>query len=184
MAGKPTVGILSTMDTKGRECAYLKERIEEIGYSTFIIDVGVMGEPQIKTDLTREEIAAAGGKELGDLIREAEAGADRAEATGVMIEGVTRLMGKAHEEGKLHALVGLGGSTGSSIALEAMKALPSGVPRLMLTTVLDLQDVDDEDDIALFQSPVDILGLNSIMRTTLAQTAAAIAGMMEAKKLT
>ena len=62
-----TIGIISTMDTKGKECAYLKERIERKGYGTFIIDVGVMGDPQIPTDLTREEVARAGGRELGEL---------------------------------------------------------------------------------------------------------------------
>jgi uncharacterized protein (UPF0261 family) len=180
---KKTIGILSTMDTKGKESGFLKNEIEKRGFGTFIIDVGVMGEPQIKTDLTREEIARAGGKELEDLIREADEGADRADATEVMIQGVKRLIAKAHEENKLHALVGLGGSTGSSIALEAMRELPADAPRLMLTTVLDLQDVENEDNIALFQSPCDILGLNSILKNTLSQTAGTILGMLEAKEL-
>jgi len=174
-----TIGIISTMDTKGEECAFLKNQIEKHGHKTLIIDVGVMGEPRIKTDITREEIAKAGGEELPDLQEAAKAGSDRAEATEVMIEGVEELLANAYKDGRLHAMVGLGGSTGSSIAIEAMRALPQEAPKLLLTTVADLQDVDDEDGIAVLQTPCDIMGLNSILKNTLSQAAGAIAGIME-----
>ena len=178
---RKTIGIISTMDTKGAECGLLKERIEGLGYQPLIIDVGVMGEPQIWADLTRQEIALAGGVKLEQLQEAARAGADRAEATEVMIEGVRKLLAKAHAESRLDGLIGLGGSTGSSIALEATRALPPGLPKLIVTTVLDLQDVEDEDDLALFQSPCDIMGLNSILKKSLFQAAGAIVGMMEAQ---
>ena len=174
------IGIISTMDTKSLECAFLKKCIEELGYRTMIIDVGVMGAPQIKTDLSREMIAQAGGRDLKELQENAETGADRTDATEAMIDGVTELLPEAYEQGSVHGLIGLGGSTGSSLALEAMRALPRGVPKLLLTTVLDLQYVDDEDEISLFQSPCDILGLNSMLRNALSQAAGAITGMMEA----
>lgn len=177
------IGIISTMDTKGAECTFLKERIESLGYQILIIDVGVMGEPQIRADITRQEVAFAGGVKLERLQEAASAGADRAKATEVMIEGVRKLLAAAHAEERLDALIGLGGSTGSSIALEAMRALPPGLPKLIVTTVLDLQDVEDEDDVALFQSPCDIMGLNSILKNTLSQATGAIVGMLEAQSL-
>jgi hypothetical protein len=176
-----TIGIVSTMDTKGEECAFLKNQIEKLGCKTLIIDVGVMGEPQIKSDITREEIAKAGGEELADLQEAAKAGAERAGATEVMVEGVEELLADAYEKGSLHAMVGLGGSTGSSIAVEAMRAIPSDAPKLLLTTVADLQDVDDEDGIAVFQTPCDIMGMNSILKNSLSQAVGAILGMIEAE---
>jgi uncharacterized protein (UPF0261 family) len=165
------IGIVSTMDTKGEECAFLKEQIERLGYHVVVIDVGVMGEARISTDISRQQIACAGGRELEKLREAARAGADRTDATKVMIEGVKKLLAEAYKEGRVDGLIGLGGSTGSSIAVEAMRALPVGVPKLIVTTVLDLLDVEVEDTIALFQSPCDIIGVNSISKSVFARAA-------------
>lgn len=175
-----TIVIPATLDTKGEETAYVRREIERRGHQTIIIDVGVLGGPQIGADIPREEVARAGGRSLGELAEAAERGADRTEATNVMIAGVQKIVRQLHSEGKLDGIISLGGSTGAAIGTSAMSVLPIGVPKLMVSTGFELQFVGHKD-IAMLQTPADILGLNSIMRKTLASAAGAIAGMVEAE---
>lgn len=175
-----TIVIPVTLDTKGEETKYLKEQIEKKGHKTIVIDVGVLGNPSFKPDISREKVARAGGRSLKELVQAARKGADRTEATNVMIEGVKQLVKQLHSEGKLDGIISLGGSTGSAIGTMAMSVLPIGVPKLMVSTGFETQFVGAKD-IAILQTPADILGLNSIMRQTLASAAGAIVGMVEAK---
>lgn len=175
-----TIVIPVTLDTKGEETKYLKEQIERKGHKTIVIDVGVLGEPLFKADISREKIARAGGRSLRELVQAAKKGADRTEATNVMIEGVKAIVKKLHSEGKLDGIISLGGSTGSAIGTSVMSVLPIGVPKLMVSTGFETQFVGAKD-ITIMQTPADILGLNSIMRQTLASAAGAIVGMAEAK---
>jgi len=176
-----TIGIIATLDTKSVEVQFIKEQIERRGHKALVIDTGVLGEPSLKADYTREQVAEAGGKTLKELVEAAERGVDRAAATKVMIEGAKKAVKDLYAQGKLDGLISLGGSTGTSIGLAAMKTLPIGMPKLMLTTQLDIQEVEEEDDMAMMQTPADLLGLNIIMRRTLANAAGAIVGMVEAK---
>jgi uncharacterized protein (UPF0261 family) len=176
------IAIIGTLDTKADEVRYIKEQIEEKGHKTIIIDSGVMGEPLIKANFPREEVAKAGGKSLKALIEAAERGADRAQATNVMIEGVKKVVNKLHSSGKLNGIFSLGGSTGTAIGVSAMKTLPTGFPKLVATTTLDTIDVGDKD-ITLMQMPADLLGLNVVMKKALANAAGAIVGMVEAEKM-
>ena len=175
-----TIVIPVTLDTKGEETKYLKEQIERKGHKTIIIDVGILGKPPFKADVSREKVAREGGKSLRELVEAAKRGADRTEATNVMIAGVKRIVKQLHSEGKLDGIISLGGSTGSAIGTTAMSVLPVGVPKLMVSTGFETQFVGAKD-IAILQTPADILGLNSIMRRTLASAAGAIVGMAEAK---
>jgi len=175
-----TIVIPVTLDTKGEETKYLKEQIERKGHRTIVIDVGVLGKPFFKADISREKVARSGGKSLLELVEAAKKGADRTEATEVMIEGVKRIVTKLHSEGKLDAIISLGGSTGSAIGTSVMSILPIGVPKLMVSTGFELQFVGAKD-ITIMQTPADILGLNSVMRQTLASAAGAIVGMAEAR---
>ncbi|MBA7629384.1 hypothetical protein ES703_36883 [subsurface metagenome] len=175
-----TIVIPVTLDTKGEETKYVKEEIERKGYNTIVIDVGVLGKPLIKADIPREEVAQAGGKSLPELIEAAEKGADRAEGTNTMIKGVEKIVKELHSAGKLDGIMSLGGSTGTAIGTAAMRALPIGVPKLMVTTWFNAQYVGTKD-ITMMQTPADILGLNSVMRKTLASAAGAIVGMTEAE---
>jgi uncharacterized protein (UPF0261 family) len=175
-----TIVMPVTLDTKGEEAKYLKEQIERKGHKTIIIDVGVLGKPAFKADISRVKVARAGGKNLRELVKSAKKGADRTEATNVMIEGVKAIVRKLHSEGKLDGIISLGGSTGSAIGTSVMSVLPIGMPKLMVSTGFETQFVGAKD-IAILQTPADILGLNSIMRKTLASAAGAIVGMAEAK---
>jgi uncharacterized protein (UPF0261 family) len=169
-----------TLDTKGEEAEYLRKQIERKGHKTIVIDVGVLGKPLFKADISREKVARAGGKSLRELVEAAKKGADRTEATNVMIEGVKEIVRKLHAQGKLDGIISLGGSTGSAIGTSVMSILPIGVPKLMVSTGFELQFVGAKD-ITIMQTPADILGLNSVMRQTLASAAGAIVGMAEAK---
>ena len=173
-----TIVIPVTLDTKGEETNYVKEEIERKGHKTIVIDVGVLGKPIIKADIPREEVAQAGGKSLSGLIEAAEKGADRTEGTNIMIKGVEKIVKELHSAGKLDGIMSLGGSTGTAIGTAAMRALPIGVPKLMVTAWFNAQYVGTKD-ITMMQTPADILGLNSVIRKTLASAAGAIVGMIE-----
>ncbi len=175
-----TIVIPVTLDTKGEEAQYVKEQIERKGHKTIIIDVGVMGEPQTQADITREEVARAGGRSLEELVEAAEKGAERTEGTNVMIQGLLKIVKELHSAGKLDGIISLGGSTGTAIGTAAMRALPIGVPKLMVATWFNAQSVGTKD-ITMMQTPADILGLNSVMKRTLASAAGAIVGMTEAE---
>jgi len=175
-----TIVIPVTLDTKGEETKYLKEQIERKGHKTIVIDAGVLGKPAFKAEVSRGKVARAGGRSLVELIEAAKKGADRTEATNVMIEGVKEIVRKLHAQGKLDGIISLGGSTGSAIGTSVMSILPIGVPKLMVSTGFELQFVGAKD-ITIMQTPADILGLNSVMRQTLASAAGAIVGMAEAK---
>jgi len=175
-----TIVIPVTLDTKGEETGFVKEQIEKRGLRTIVIDVGVLGRPQIRADITRAKVARAGGKRLRELVEAAKKGADRTEATNVMIEGVRKIVRQLHSAGKLDGIISLGGSTGAAIGISAMAVLPVGVPKLMVSTWFETQFAGAKD-IAILQTPADILGLNSVMRKTLASAAGAIVGMVEAK---
>ncbi|UCC60366.1 MAG: Tm-1-like ATP-binding domain-containing protein [Dehalococcoidia bacterium] len=175
-----TIVIPVTLDTKGEETDFVKEQIARRGHNTIVIDVGVLGVPQTKADISREEIARAGGSSLPDLVAAAEQGADRTKATNIMIKGVQKTVKELHSAGRLDGIFSLGGSTGAAIGTSAMSVLPIGVPKLMVGTGFELQFVGHKD-IAILQAPADILGLNSIMKQTLASAAGAIVGMVEAE---
>jgi len=175
-----TIVIPVTLDTKGEETKYLKEHIERKGLKTIVIDVGVLGKPFFKADISREKVAQAGGKSLRELVEGARKGADRSEATNVMIEGVEKIVLKLHDQGKLDGIISLGGSTGSALGTAAMSVLPIGVPKLMVSTGFETQFVGAKD-ITIMQTPADILGLNSVMRLALASAAGAVVGMVEAR---
>ncbi len=175
-----TIVIPGTLDTKGEETKFIKDEIERKGHNTLVIDAGVLGEPQMNADITREEVARAGGKSLRELVEAAEKGVDRTEATNVMIRGVQKIVKELYSAGKLDGMISLGGSTGTAIGTSAMSVLPIGVPKLMVSTWFELQFVGAKD-IAMMQTPADILGLNSVMRQTLASAAGAIVGMVEAE---
>src|SRR5262245_52446596 len=113
---RKSIVVLATLDTKGREAEYLRDQIQKLGYTTLLIDTGVMGTPGVKADITREEVAATGGipleKFLINPIREV--------VTPVMAEGATRIVQELIEKGAVHGIVSLGGTQGSSLSTQVM----------------------------------------------------------------
>jgi uncharacterized protein (UPF0261 family) len=174
----PTVVALGTLDTKGAEYAYLRERIREQGVDVILIDAGVLGEPSTPPDIGRTEVASSAGVDLRTLV----AAGDRGAAVATMARGAAEVVGRLYGDGRLDAIVGLGGSGGSSLVSHAMRALPVGVPKLLVSTVAsgDTRPYVGATDITLMYSVVDIAGINQISARILQNAAAAIAGMAKA----
>jgi len=168
------IAIIATLDTKGGEVQFVKERIERRGHQPLVIDAGILGEPSLKAECTREQVAEAGGKTLKELVEAAKRGVDRAAATNVMIEGAKKTVRDLYAQGKLDGLISLGGSTGTSIGLAAMKTLPIGIPKLMLTTVMGGQPVGNKD---ILMMP--LTGNLEERKRTLSVAAGAVVGMVE-----
>ena len=173
-----TIVLLGSLDTKGVEFAFVKGFIEERGLNTLVVDFGVVGEPAFAPDVTSEDVATAGG---GDL-RALSAGDRKDEAMRVMARGVEAVTRRLHAEGRLHGVLGMGGSGGTSIATAGMRALPFGVPKVMVSTVSggDVSSYAGTKDIVFVPSIVDVAGINRISRGVYARAAAAVSAMVEA----
>jgi len=172
----PTVALAGTLDTKGHEYAFLRDRVREHGVDVLLVDVGVY-DPQVEPDISREEVARAAGEDVAAL---ASAG-DRGEATAAMGRGAAALLTTLHRQGRLDGVLGVGGSGGSSIVTTAMRALPVGVPKLMVSTLAsgDTRPYVGAVDVTMMYSVVDIAGINSISARILTNAAGAIAGMVQ-----
>ena len=172
-----TIAILGTMDSKGAEHAFIAARIKERGHRTLIIDVGTLGEPSLKPDITRDEVAAASGIDLAALQKRQ----DRGESVAAMSQAAPMVLSKLVVEKKIDGVISLGGGGGTSIATAAMRALPIGFPKLMVSTLASGNTAQyvGVKDIVMFPSIVDIAGLNRISRQILTRAAGAICGMVE-----
>ena len=174
-----TVVIAGALDTKGEDFAFVKELIEEAGLATLVVDFGVMGEPAFAPDVTRQEVCAAGGGDLGHLA----SGSHKDEAMATMARGLATVVSRLHGEGRLDGIIGMGGSGGTSLATAAMRELPVGVPKVMVSTVGggDVSAFAGTKDITFMPSVVDVAGLNRISRDIYANAAGAIAGMVRTR---
>ena len=172
-----TIALIGTLDSKGEEFALLKEEIHQRGHETLVIDVGVLEDPHFQPDITRDQVARTAGEDIA-LLKE---GRDRGKAVAAMTRGVTKTIQELHSQNRFQGLVGMGGSAGTSIATAAMRALPLGLPKLMISTVAggDVSGFVGVKDIVMFPSIVDISGLNRISRQVIALAAGAVCGMVE-----
>ncbi|EXX87039.1 hypothetical protein BG53_04930, partial [Paenibacillus darwinianus] len=173
-----TVVLIGTLDTKGKEYEYVRNLIVAEGCHVITVDVGVMDSPQMQADIPREQVAEAADIELQALIEQK----DRGFAIERMSQGASVLVRRLYAEGKLHGILALGGSGGSSIATHAMRSLPIGVPKLMVSTIAsgDTSSYVGQSDITMMYPIVDIAGINSISERILTNAAAAIAAMARA----
>ncbi len=174
-----TVVIAGALDTKGEDFAFVKELIEEAGLATLVVDFGVMGEPAFAPDVTRQEVCAAGGGDLGHLA----SGSHKDEAMATMARGLAAVVSRLHGAGRLDGIIGMGGSGGTSLATTAMRELPVGVPKVMVSTVGggDVSAFAGTKDITFMPSVVDVAGINRISRDIYANAAGAIAGMVRTR---
>jgi uncharacterized protein (UPF0261 family) len=175
----PTIAILGTLDTKGLEHAFVAERIRERGHQTLVIDVGTLGEPGLGPDITRAEVAAAAGADLAALV----ARRDRGEAVAAMSRGAPVVLARLAAEQRIHGVISLGGGGGTAIGTAAMRALPIGFPKVMVSTLAsgNTSPYVGVKDVVMFPSIVDVAGLNRISRVLLSRAAGAICGMVEAR---
>ena len=174
-----TVGIVGTLDTKGIEFQFIKERIEASGTSTCVVNTGSLGEPHFEPDVSADDVAAAGGTSLQAL----QDGGDRGAAVAAMAEGAAKIIAELQSDGKIDGVISLGGSAGTTIGTTAMRAVPVGVPKIMVSTLAsgDTSPYVDTKDISMMYSVVDIAGINSLSRQILANAAGAIVGMVNAE---
>ena len=181
MADK-TVVLVGALDTKGNELQLVKELVADRGLDVIVVDFGVLGEPAFPPDVTRAEVAAAGG---GDIER-LRSGQQKDEAMRAMSEGLVAVARRLYEEGRLQGILAMGGGGSTSIATAAMRALPVGVPKLMVSTLGggDVSAFAGTKDITFMPSVVDVAGFNPISRLIYANAAGAIAGMVHAGRPT
>src|SRR5438477_4168589 len=172
-----TIAILGTMDTKGVEHAFVADRIKQRGQQVLVIDVGALGEAGLRPDIGRREIAAAAGVDLEALV----ARRDRGETVAAMSKGAPKVLACLVAEKKIDGVISLGGGGGTAIATAAMRALPIGFPKVMVSTLASGNTAQyvGVKDIVLFPSIVDISGINRISRRILTLAAGAICGMVE-----
>lgn len=174
-----TVGIVGTLDTKGMEFQFIKERIEASGTSTCVVNTGILGEPPFEPEVSAGEVAEAGGTSLQAL----QDGGDRGVAVAAMAEGAAKIIAELQRDGKIDGVISLGGSAGTTIGTTAMRAVPVGVPKIMVSTLAsgDTSPYVDTKDVSMMYSVVDIAGINSLSRQILANAAGAIVGMVNAE---
>jgi uncharacterized protein (UPF0261 family) len=177
---KKTVVITGALDTKGQEFAFLKELIEKAGLQSLVIDFGVMGKPAFSPDISRDEVARAGGGNLPHLA----SGNHKDDAMQVMATGLTVIVRQLYEQGKLDGIIGMGGGGGTSLTTAAMRSLPIGVPKVMVSTLGggDISAYAGTRDITFMPSIVDVAGINRISRLIFTNAAGAIAGMVKMDK--
>lgn len=177
-----TVAVVGTLDTKGAEFAYLCEVIRSEGGEVCLIDCGTMGEPYLPPDVTRDEIASAAGEDAAALKDKGDRGA----AVEAMAKGAAQKVRQLYDEGRIQGIVSLGGSAGTTIGTTAMRALPFGVPKLMVSTLAsgNTEPYVGTRDIAMLYSVVDIAGLNRVSREVIRNAGGAICGMVRAGRNT
>jgi len=174
-----TIAVLGTLDTKGAEHAYIAQEIRKHGHETLMIDVGTGVPATVEHQITREEVAAAGAVDLKAVLLKQ----DRGESVVAMAKAAPVLLRQLVEEGRIEGVVSLGGGGGTAIASAAMRALPVGFPKLMISTLAsgNTEHYVGTKDIVMMPSIVDVSGLNRISRTIFTRGAGAICGMVESK---
>jgi uncharacterized protein (UPF0261 family) len=178
MIRKGNIAILATLDTKGAEVALIKGLLETLGYAATIVDIGPMGPPAIRADLSNEEVARQSGWELSSLIRRGE----RDRIMEVMGKGAGKLLSRLFFEGGIDGVIGLGGNQGTAISSMAMRVLPFGFPKYLVSTVAsgNIRPYVGDRDIGVVFSVGDFLGgANPITGPILANAVAAVVGMAE-----
>ncbi len=175
-----TIAILATLDTKAEEADFMRREIELLGGKGMLIDLGVMDESPIRADITREEIIEAGGSSLAELLENPS----RSKAHPVIVAGATKTMIELQQAGKIHGVVALGGTQGTSTCAPVLQALPYGFPKVMLSTVAsgDTSPFVGIKDITMMFAVSDILGLNVFSRKILANAAACAWGMAQVER--
>jgi len=173
-----TVCILGAFDTKDVDHAFLREAILKLGHQVITVNIGVLGTTTLfPVDFETRDVLNAAGLDL-EQIRTRK---DKAEAMKALDLGAPILIQELYEQGKFDGVIGMGGSGGSSIIASAMRALPIGVPKVLVSTVAsgDVSFYVRGKDITMIPSIVDVAGINRVSRLIYNRAAGAICGMVE-----
>jgi uncharacterized protein (UPF0261 family) len=175
---RPGIALVGTLDTKGAEIAYVRERLLAYGTRPVVIDSGILGEPGCTADVSRDEVARAGGHALEDVRRAGSRGA----AVELMQDGVRATCLQLFADGRIRGVLCLGGAEGALLGAAAMHALPVGVPKVIVSPSASgrrsFAPFMGEKDVTVMHSVIDILGLDEIARSIYDNAAAAVAGMV------
>jgi uncharacterized protein (UPF0261 family) len=174
-----TIAIVAALDTKGEEAGLIRDYVIARGHRPLVIDVGVLGDPHFPADVDRADVAEAGDARIEDLRQEK----DKARAMEVMTSGAGMLAARLYAEQRIDGMIGLGGTAGTVIGTSAMRALPVGVPKIIVSTVAagDTRPYVGTKDVTMMYSVVDVAGLNRLSTRVLSNAAGAIVGMVEAE---
>jgi len=175
---KKTIVLLGRLDSKGKEYAYVKDQMLRGGFDVIVVDAGTRGAPQFEPDISREEVARAAGVKIQDVVDPT----DENKEIQVMMEGASKIAQGLRDSGRLDGIMCLGGSRGTAIGTAAMRALPFGIPKVMVSTIAsgDMRPYIGTKDITLVHSVTDIVGLNRMTRRLLAYAAGAVMGAVTA----
>jgi uncharacterized protein (UPF0261 family) len=177
MKEEPSIGLIGTLDTKADEIAYTRDKLVALGAKAVVIDSGILGEPGITADVSREDVA----REAGYRLEEVQKAGSRGAAVELMIEGVRAVCLRLWREGRIKGVLCLGGAEGALLGAAAMHALPVGVPKVIVSPSASgrrsFGPFVGESDVLVMHSVIDILGLNPISRSVFDNAAAAVAGM-------
>ena len=173
--------LIGTLDTKGVEYEFARNRFQKAGLKAILINAGILGQSPIQSDVTNEQVALAGSSDLQTL----KTKNDRGFAVSVMTKGVNQIVQDLYKKGELDAIFALGGSGGSTISSFAMRNLPIGVPKVLVSTLVSSNAASfvGESDMALFASVVDIAGVNSLSAKVIANAVDATIGMVNGEKV-
>lgn len=173
---KPTIYAIGTLDTKGSELNWVAEKIRNTGHSVTIVDVGTLGPPTITPDFSREQVLAD---------QQLPASSHRGDSIRIMGEALRGFLTTRVANNEVAGIVGIGGSGGTSLITTALRELPIGLPKVMVSTVASGNTAPyvDCSDITMMYSVVDVAGLNAVSKAVLGNAAHAIAGMVEHRQL-
>lgn len=169
--------LVGSLDTKGIEFQYVKDALEKLGIETLVVDVGVLDKPAFNPDIPSSEVAQLAGTTLEILRKEK----DRGNSVTVMAEGAAKAVEKLLEQGIVGGIFGMGGTAGTTVGATAMKVVPIGIPKLLLSTVAsgNTRPYVGVKDVSMMYSVIDIAGLNKLSRRILSNAAYAMAGMVK-----
>lgn len=175
---KPVL-LISTLDTKQEETAYLKGKIESVGLNPVLMDISMRKSEGLRADIPPEQVADAGESSFEEIHRSR----DRVRITNIMMAGASRLAAELLAEGKLSGVIAVGGSTGTLMATEVMRSLPFGIPKLMISSTAALPGLATRyigtGDIALFHSVIEISGITDLLKNIMDRGAQSLAGMVQ-----
>ncbi len=174
-----TIAVLGTLDSKGDEHAFVADQIRLRGHEALLIDVGTGSDPVVRPEVSRFEVAEVGGVDLQPILDRK----DRGECVAAMTRAAPILLERLVENGPIEGVISLGGGGGTAIATAAMRVLPVGFPKVMVSTLASGNTAHyvGTRDIVMIPSIVDVSGLNSVSRTIFTRAAGAISGMVDSK---
>jgi uncharacterized protein (UPF0261 family) len=186
MSDNPVVCLAGTLDTKGAEYAYVKERLLEAGVDVLVVDCGVLGDPGFTPDISAGEVARRAGVELSDLATGVEGSGGRVHAVGTMGEGLRVVLSELVAEGRIDAVLGLGGTGGTDLLSAAVRDLDMGFPKMIVSTMAsnNTRPYVGHSDLMMANAVTDIAGLNRISKLVLGNAAHAVAGMARGRAST